>query len=121
MSNPGEIVDPAKVGGMLALLSGLALVFATALVIYGRIRGSASLFRAGWGTAALVLLYPLWLTYNRIEDQFGLDSVAALALNGILFAGIGVAAGLFARRLRAEGLTEGSHRGDAESAEKARG
>jgi len=93
-----ELVDPAQVERALALLSGAALVLATALVIAGRARRAPGLVRAGWAATAGILLYPLWLVYNRIEDAFGLDSVAALLLNLALFSLIGVAGGLAIRR-----------------------
>ena len=41
----------------------------------------------------LILCGVLWPLYNAIEDHFGLDSVAALALNGGLFVLIGAACG----------------------------
>ena len=35
----------------------------------------------------------LWVIYNALEDHFGLDSVAALLINLVIFLAVGVLAG----------------------------
>ena len=112
MDGTRELVDAAQVGTALAVLSGVSLVAATALMILGRLRKSEGMVRAALLTAAGILLYPLWVVYNQIEDHFGLDSLTALGLNLALFIGIGIAGGLALRRLIAPTLT---HHGDKET------
>lgn len=94
-----EIVDAAQVGQVLAVLSGAALVLAALLVVLGRVRNRSGCVRAGWVVAAGILAWPLWMVYNRIEDQFGLDSVAALLINLALFVAVGVGGGFLIRKL----------------------
>ncbi len=105
-----EIVDAAQVGQALAVLSGAALVAAALLVGLGRMRNQPSWFRAGLGCAVAILAWPLWMVYNRIEDQFGLDSVAGLLINLALFLAVGVGGGLLLRKLWSSPLDTG-HRG----------
>jgi hypothetical protein len=108
-----EIVDAAQVGQVLAYLSGAALVAAALLVGLGRMRNQPSWFRAGLGCAVAILAWPLWMVYNRIEDQFGLDSVAGLLTNLALFLAVGVGGGLLLRKLWSS--PDLAHRGDTET------
>lgn len=100
MDGTRELVDAGQVGVLLAVLSGLCLLIAPLSYSLHR-RGGPS--GAAWFKAALLalvglLIYPLWLVYNAIEDALGLDSVAALLINLALFVGIGGAIGLAMRR-----------------------
>ena len=99
MHNPRELVDPAQVGTALAVLSAVALLLAVGLGALGRGRRSDGLIRAALILAPVALAWPLWVVYNRIEDHFGLDSVAALLINLVLFAAIGTCIGLLYRRV----------------------
>lgn len=113
MDGTRELVDAAQVGTALAVLSGVSLVLATVLMILGRLRKSERMVRTALVVAAGMLLYPLWMVYNQIEDHFGLDSVTALVLNLALFSVVGIAGGLALRRLlAAPGL---GHPGDTET------
>lgn len=113
MDGTRELVDAAQVGTALAVLSGVSLVLATVLMILGRLRKSEGMVRTALLVAAGMLLYPLWMVYNQIEDHFGLDSVTALVLNLALFSVVGIAGGLALRRLlAAPGL---GHHGDTET------
>jgi hypothetical protein len=94
-----ELVDLVLLERVLAVLSLAALLASAGLVIAARLRRSPFPGRAAAAAGAGILLYPLWLVYNRIEDAFGLDSVTALVLNLALFSVIGVAGGLVLRRL----------------------
>lgn len=119
MDDTRELVDTGKVGAALALLSVLALALSLALGARSRSRAGAALRRGALLSGAVVLVWPLWLVYNAIENRFGLDSVAALLLNLALFAIIGTAGGLLMRRLwPVSDVTV--NRVDAESAERTR-
>jgi hypothetical protein len=83
----------------LAILSGVALVAAAGLMILGRTQKRQAFVRAALVSSIGILAYPLWLVYNRIEDQFGLDSVAALLINLALFVAVGVGGGFLIRKL----------------------
>lgn len=98
MDGTRELVDANAVGAALAVLSGLALGLALLLGFLAKSRGSAGAARTALLAGCVVLLYPLWSVYNRIEDHFGLDSVAALLINVALFAVIGILVGLALRR-----------------------
>ncbi len=87
-----ELVDSTQVGVALAILSGAGLVVA----LMGLALRRRPVVVAGGATA---ILFPLWLGYNAIVDALGLDSVAALLINIVLFVAVGVAGGLFLRRL----------------------
>ena len=91
-----ELVDAGQVGTLLMVLSGIALLLAVALGAMSR--GKPGALRGALLAAGAVCAYPLWLVYNRIEDHFGLDSVAALLINLGLFVVVGVMAGLALRR-----------------------
>ena len=93
-----ELVDAGQVGTAIAILSGLAFVATLVLGYLGLSRRQGPLVRASWLTAGGALLGPLWLVYNAIEDHFGLDSVAALAINTAIFVAVGVGMGLVVRR-----------------------
>jgi peptidoglycan/LPS O-acetylase OafA/YrhL len=114
MADAHELVDPAKVSLLLAVLSGASLVAALVLFIRGRTNQGAR--RAALIAAAGVLLFPMWHVYNSIENHFGLDSVAALLINLALFAFLGTVGGImFGRRSPGE-----LHHGDTESTEAPR-
>lgn len=99
MNDTRELITAGQTAAALAVFSLLALA---ALVTFwaamrrertpGRVRG-ALLSGAG------VLVFPLWLLYNAIEDGLGLDSVAALLINLALFLAVGGVVGLLFRRL----------------------
>jgi hypothetical protein len=112
-----ELVDTGQVGVALAILSGLALLAALVFGALYRTRGQASLLRGGLVAAVAALGWPLWWVYNRIEDHFGLDSVAALLINLALFAALGAAGGLLLRRLWPAQEEAIANRRDAEVAE----
>jgi hypothetical protein len=110
-----ELVDAQTVGMGLAVLSGLALLLAPALLALGKARGSAAATQGALLSGCAVLLYPLWRVYNLIEDHYGLDSVAALLINLALFAVVGVTAGLLLRRFwPGEATNSRIHHGDTE-------
>jgi hypothetical protein len=116
MDGTRELVDAQAIGTLLAVLSGIALLLLAALGLVAKSRGSAGARRGALLAGCGVLLFPLWVVYNRIEDQFGLDSVAALLINLALFAVVGALAGVALRRLwPGEGLNSPQRRGDAES------
>jgi hypothetical protein len=112
-----ELVDAGQVGQALALLSGIALVALLALLALAGKRRSTASARGVLIGGVLTLLYPLWLVYNGIEDRFGLDSVAALVINLVLFAVLGIGGGLLFRRFWPYGEMD-FNRGDAEGAER---
>lgn len=97
MDTTREIVDAGSVGIALAVLSGVGL--AAGVVLLGVSRKSASAKRAGLIVICLVLVFPMWLVYNAIEDRLGLDSVAGLLTNLVLFVVLGLGVGLTLRRL----------------------
>jgi hypothetical protein len=93
-----ELVDAAQVGTALAVLSSVALLAAVGLALGARSRRSDGLARGAWVAGIMALLGPGWWVYNAIEDHFGLDSVAALLINGALFVVSGIVIGLALRR-----------------------
>jgi hypothetical protein len=119
MDSSRELVDAAQVGTALAVLSVVALLLAVGLLAGGRGRRSAAMVRCGLLAGAAALAFPMWAVYNRIEDYFGLDSVAALLLNMALFLAVGCAVGLGLRRFwpASDGLVQ-MNRSDAENAER---
>lgn len=100
MDGTRELVDAGQVGVVLAVLSGLCLLIAPLSLSLYRSRKPSGAAWLKLGLLALVglLVYPLWLVYNSIEDALGLDSVAALLINLALFVGIGAVIGLAMRR-----------------------
>jgi hypothetical protein len=106
MDGTREIVDAGVVGAALAVLSGLALVVGATLVAVARSRGAAAAKKAGLLSLGAALLYPAWRVYNAIEDWLGLDSVAGLLANLVLFALLGLALGIGLRRLWPEGARD---------------
>jgi hypothetical protein len=111
-----ELVDAAQVGTAIAVLSALAAVTAAVLWTLSRSRRSAGMEKGLLLSAAAALLFPMWLVYNRIEDHFGLDSVAALLINLVLFCIVGAVVGILFRRKWPE---DDLSRRDAEVAERA--
>ena len=97
MDGTRELVDPDRFGVALAVLTGLGAVAAVGLALAAR-KGAPGLRKAAILAAALVSAYPLWVVYNSIEDSLGLDSVAALLINVVLFLAAGTAGGFLARR-----------------------
>ncbi len=106
MDGTREIVDPSHVGLALAILMGVGVVATFGLVLAVRRSGSAASRKAAIFAAALIPGYPMWVVYNAIEDALGLDSVAALLLNLVLFLAVGVAGGLLGRRFWPEELDQ---------------
>ena len=101
MDDTRELVDAGQVGVALAILSAVAALAGAGLALI--LRGQPPENTSNRRKAALLcggaaLVYPLWVVYNRIEDQFGLDSVLALGINGALFVTVGVVVGLGMRR-----------------------
>jgi hypothetical protein len=94
-----ELITGAQAGTLLAIVSVAGLAGAVLLGMLGKSKGSVTLRQGALLSAVAVLLYPLWVVYNAIEDHFGLDSVAALLINLALFVVLGVAGGLAVRRL----------------------
>jgi len=94
-----ELIDAGQVGAAITVAALAAAVAAVALVVLNRGRRSAGLTKAALLLSAVVLLGPMWWVYNRIEDHFGLDSVAALLINVVLFCLLGAAVGLAFRQL----------------------
>jgi hypothetical protein len=96
-----ELVDAGQVGIGLAVVSGAAAVLSVALGIAGKAPTTprrAGLRRGALLAAGVVLLFPMWLVYNWIEDALGLDSVAALCINLVLFLAVGAASGWAIRK-----------------------
>ncbi|MFN3649044.1 MAG: hypothetical protein ACK47B_05635 [Armatimonadota bacterium] len=116
MGEPRELVTAEQAGTALALLSALALVLA--VIAGARWKGTRSPLagQVALVAAASVLLFPLWLVYNAIMDWLGLDSVAGLAVNVILFALVGAGLGLALRRFWPAGPSENvpAHAGASE-------
>jgi hypothetical protein len=110
-----ELVDAAQVGTAVAVLSAVAAVGGAILLVMSRRQRSGGLLKAALLLLATALLFPMWLIYNRIEDHFGLDSVAALLINLVLFCVVGVAVGIAMRRFWPVGEDE-LNRQDAKSA-----
>lgn len=92
-----ELVDAGQMGIVLAALSAAGALGAVLAGVVARTRG-AHWRRAALLCATVVLLWPLWLIYNSIEDRFGLESIAALVLNAVIFLAVGTAAGVLLRR-----------------------
>ena len=99
MNDTKELIDVAKMGMALAVLSGAGLLLGPFCLWMASEKASDGWRKCGLVALCLVLTWPLWLVYNRIEDHFGLDSVAALLLNLALFVVLGVALGFILRRL----------------------
>ena len=110
MDGTRELVDVRHVWLALAVFSAAALVLAGVLAIAGR-GGSHAARKGALLGGAGVLVFPMWLLYNGIAERFGLDSVAALVINGLLFLGVGVAAGLAIGRLWPAGARAATHAG----------
>ena len=98
MNDTKELIDIAKMGVALAVLSGVGLLLGPFCLWMANEKASDGWRKCGLVALCLVLTWPLWLVYNRIEDHFGLDSVAALLLNLALFVVLGVALGFILRR-----------------------
>ena len=94
----GELVDIEQVARLIAICSGVALVLAAVLLGVLRRRTGLTGRRVGQLALGVAFVYPLWWVFNAIEDGLGLDSVAALLINVVLFAGVGAGAGLLYRR-----------------------
>lgn len=97
-----EIIDLAKFNRALDL--ALIIVPALWLIVWAAVR------RLGrWGLAAWVLLFALswasvavwlmWRVYNLVIAHFGLDSVAGLLVNLVIFVIAGVLAGAAVRAI----------------------
>jgi hypothetical protein len=99
MNDTKELIDVGTMGMALAVLSGAGLLLAPFCLWMANEKASDGWRKIGLVALCLVLTWPLWLVYNRIEDHFGLDSVAALLLNLALFAVLGVALGFILRRV----------------------
>jgi len=115
MDGTRELVDANSVGMALAVLSGISLALWVIFGLMARSRSSAGAKRGALLSACGVLLYPLWIVYNGIEDHFGLDSVAALLINLVLFVVVGGLIGVALRRFwPGDLLNSPQRRGDAE-------
>ena len=99
MNDTKELIDVARMGMALAILSGAGLLLGPFCLWMANEKASDGWRKCGLVALCSVLTWPLWHVYNQIEDHFGLDSVAALLLNLALFVLTGVALGLELRRL----------------------
>ena len=94
------ILDPSHIQGLLwALAAATPAGAALALPLWRGRPGTPLPKRRGYWLAALAgpIVLALWHIYNAIEDRFGLDSLAALGLNALIFLSLGVGIGIWLR------------------------
>lgn len=77
---------------LFALALAGPLIVATAVAILRR-RPVVAGYRDRWVMAALAApaLFIMWIVYNTIVDRWGLDSVAGLGVNALVFAAAAMA------------------------------
>lgn len=75
------------------------LIVGPAAFAMAKRRGANGVAAAALHGGPLVLASILWPVYNAITDRIGLDRVANLAVNLVLFVGVGAACGLGWRAL----------------------
>jgi len=97
-----ELVTQRQADLLFTLLPLVGLVLGAVMAMGARRRTGdkrAILAAAlGWGLP-LVLVGVLWRVYNAITERLGLDTVANLAANAVLFVVVGVVCGVVWARL----------------------
>jgi hypothetical protein len=89
-----EMITRGQADVFFGAVFAFGLILASVAGLVARRRGrDAFLAALLWG-GPLVLIGVLWRVYNAITDRVGLDSVANLAINGIMFVVIGVGVGV---------------------------
>ena len=89
-----ELVTRAQADVFFLGILVLGLVVAPVAGLLAKRRGGDPLPAALLWGGPLVLIGLLWRVYNAITDRVGLDSVANLAANAVLFVVIGAACGI---------------------------
>ena len=89
-----EMVTRAQADTLFMVVFVLGIIAGPIAGWLARRSGSDSIAAALLWGGPLVLIGVLWRVYNAITDRIGLDSVANLAVNFVLFVVVGVACGL---------------------------
>jgi hypothetical protein len=100
-----EMVTRAQADMLFIVLPALGLIAGPVAAVLARRRGQDALSAATLWGGPLVLIGILWRVYNAITDRIGLDSVANLAVNFVLFIIVGGIVGLGWMSLRAREKT----------------
>ena len=89
-----ELITRPQADALIVGIAALGVIAAIVAALWARRRGLNPAKAAAQYGGPLLLCAALWPLYNAIEDHFGLDSVAALAINAGIFAALGVAIGV---------------------------
>ncbi len=89
-----EMVTRAQANLLFTILPVLGLAAGVTVWLLARRQGGDAVSAALLWGGPLVLIGILWRIYNAITDRMGLDSVANLAVNFVLFVVVGSIVGL---------------------------
>jgi len=89
-----ELITRPQADALIWVLATLGVIAGPLAALLARRSGRNPVQYGALFGGPLLLCALLWPIYNAIEDHFGLDSVAALAINGALFAVVGSACGV---------------------------
>ena len=88
------LVTRAQADMVFGVLLILGIVVALVAFALARRRGGDGVRAAVLWGGPLMLIGVLWRVYNAITDRLGLDRVANLGVNLVLFVGVGAACGI---------------------------
>ncbi len=94
-----EWITRAQADGLMLGILILGIVAAIAAAMWARSKGKNPLVAAFGFGGPLIVAGLLWHLYNLITNKLGLDSVANLLVNLLLFAAVGIGFGLSWRRI----------------------
>ena len=89
-----EMVTRAQADTLFMVVFVLGIIVGPSAGWLARRRGGDAVPAALLWGGPLLLVGTLWRVYNAITDRIGLDSVANLAVNFVLFIVVGIACGL---------------------------
>ena len=89
-----ELITREQADAFIWIVGALGVLLGPAAALIARKRGENPVKYGILAGGPLVLATMLWHVYNAVEDRWGLDSVAALAINAGIFVLVGVGCGL---------------------------
>ncbi len=89
-----ELITRPQADVLIVGIAAIGVVAAVVAALLAHRRGQNAAKAAARFGGPLLLCAALWPLYNAIEDHFGLDSVAALAINAGIFVALGVVIGI---------------------------